>query len=204
IGLPIDRESVRRLCLLEVFLSGNGLIVTPVVLLVTDNATNPILNPTEVTQLFSMPLPSFLYDRPSLIPGWHFGLSGRVSLDPAQQLPPPEIDYADGQGRVGGKEGRYYQYRDVSWGSGVVRMHRFLTGREGGGIKPVYGLTAAILIRAAIVGFARVPTFEVVAPGQKNMEERMVWDVRNGAGPLRRAIEAEGLWEEWKPDTAKL
>ena len=113
-----------------------------IVLLVTDNATNPILNPTEVTHLFSMPLPAFLYDRPSLIPGWYFGLSNRVSSDPAQKLPPPEIDYADGQGRVGGKEGRYYQYRDVYWGSGVVRMHRFLTGREGGGVKPVYGLTA--------------------------------------------------------------
>jgi coenzyme A diphosphatase NUDT7 len=45
-------------------------------------------------------------------------------------------------GDVGGKEGRYYQYRDVNWGPGTVRMHRFLTGREGGGVKPVYGLTA--------------------------------------------------------------
>jgi len=89
-----------------------------------------------------MPLPSFLYDRPSLIPGWHFGLSTRVSPDPRQNLPPPAVIYADGEGMVGGREGRYYQYRDVPWGKGVVRMHRFLTGREGGGVKPVYGLTA--------------------------------------------------------------
>ena len=113
-----------------------------VVLLVTDNALNPVLNPSEVTHLFSMPLPSFLYDRPSLIPGWHFGLSARISPDPAQRLPPPRVDYAADEGEVGGKEGRYYQFRDVRWGEGVVRMHRFLTGREAEGVKPVYGLTA--------------------------------------------------------------
>jgi hypothetical protein len=45
---------------------------------------------------------------------------------------------------IGGGDGRYYQYRDVTWGEPgqKVRMHRFLTGREGGGVKPVYGLTA--------------------------------------------------------------
>jgi coenzyme A diphosphatase NUDT7 len=48
---------------------------------------------------------------------------------------------------IGGGDGRYYQYRDVSWGEPgqKVRMHRFLTGREGGGVKPVYGLTAFVL-----------------------------------------------------------
>lgn len=134
-----------------------------VVFLVTDNTLNPILNPTEVIHLFSMPLPAFLHHRPSQIPGWHFGLSSRIppDHDPAVAGPPPKIPYAkaakmvkakavleDGEDEdeeedvIGGKEGRYYQYRDVPWGEGRVRMHRFLTGREGGGVKPVYGLTA--------------------------------------------------------------
>lgn len=29
IGLPMDRDKVRKLCLLDAFLTGNGLIVTP-------------------------------------------------------------------------------------------------------------------------------------------------------------------------------
>ena len=62
----------------------------------------------------------------------------------------------------------------------------------------------AILIHAAMVGFAQQPTFEVKAPGQKSVEERMLWEVRHGAGPLRRAIEAEGLWDDWKEEKAKM
>ena len=40
----------------------------------------------------------------------------------------------------------YYTFYDYPWDSGGrkyhVRMHRFLTGRESKGIKPVFGLTA--------------------------------------------------------------
>jgi coenzyme A diphosphatase NUDT7 len=39
----------------------------------------------------------------------------------------------------------YHSYRDVHWGQGKVRMHRFLTGREEDGVKPVYGLTALVV-----------------------------------------------------------
>lgn len=145
-----------------------------------------------------MPLTSFLYSHPSKIPGWHFGISSRISnaIIP-EQPPPPVVIYADGEGKVGkpysdkkkGKEvsrdnediakgngkgdiekgrkrndskedkrrkkndddnkeeegkdnNRYYGYRDVPWGEGTVRMHRFLTGREGIGVRPVYGLTS--------------------------------------------------------------
>ena len=224
---------------LDLFLTGNGLLVTPsvhdgfvtsekcpdfsVVLLVTDNTINPILNPSEVSYLFSMPLASFLHLNPTFIPGWNYGLSSRsqpylpssshghrstqagqthqpaltnaqdndknrdketrsqgyttaweneprrkggVLVDPVitndkvegsafagntaapavsasaiKLPPPPAVAYANGAGSVGGK-GVYYQYRDVPWGVGVVRFHRFLTGKEGGGVKPVYGLTA--------------------------------------------------------------
>ena len=150
-----------------------------VVFLVTDNTINPILNPSEVAHLFSMPLPAFLHHRPSQIPGWQFR-SHRIDTGPGKVGPPPQVPYANqprpqsrlpketgpsestnrqdkgasaGSGEeddeeesesIGGGEGRYYQYRDVNWGEPgqKVRMHRFLTGREGGGVKPVYGLTA--------------------------------------------------------------
>ena len=118
---------------------------------------------------------------------------------------------------IGGGDGRYYQYRDVSWGEPgqKVRMHRFLTGREGGGVKPVYGLTAyvtskdradgrAILINAAMVGYDQEPTFERLAPGQRSMTERIEWEIRNGAGALRRAVEADGLLGDWVEEKAKL
>lgn len=122
-----------------------------VVFLVTDNSINPILNPSEVSHLFSMSLAAFLHHRPSQIPGWQFR-SHRIDTSYGTVGPPPSVPYAnqpqvpeilEGQG-IGGGDGRYYQYRDISWGGPgqKVRMHRFLTGREGGGVKPVYGLTA--------------------------------------------------------------
>lgn len=149
----------------------------------TDNTMNPILNPSEVAHLFSMPLPAFLHHRPSRIPGWQFR-SHRIDISPGTVGPPPQVPYSnqprsksqlpkepkssttdsgprsatdnnvsrdavieddeEEEESVGGGEGRYYQYRDVNWGEPgqKVRMHRFLTGREGGGVKPVYGLTA--------------------------------------------------------------
>ena len=79
-------------------------------------------------------------------------MADRVAAAPQPAVPvppPPRIPYAnpapsnqDNEEMVGGKEGRYYGYRDIVWGEGKVRMHRFLTGREGVGVKPVYGLTA--------------------------------------------------------------
>ncbi|EJT45353.1 hypothetical protein A1Q2_05453 [Trichosporon asahii var. asahii CBS 8904] len=143
IGLPIDPSRVRYLCKLDPFFAGNQLIVTPVVFLSVDREINPVLNPDEVQFLFSMPLSSFLHDRPSDIPGWNFGLSTRVKPAPIGSVPPPPAPgYAEEKGSLGGRDGRYYMYRDIEWGGGPVRMHRFLTGREGGGVKPVYGLTA--------------------------------------------------------------
>lgn len=92
----------------------------------------------------------------------------------------------------------YYSYRDISLGQGPVRMHRFLTGREDVGIKPVYGLTAyapppaprfgflscspsyllihfrsAILLHAAMLGYGREPNFSARAPGERSMPERI-------------------------------
>ncbi|WWC59589.1 uncharacterized protein I303_102146 [Kwoniella dejecticola CBS 10117] len=259
IGLPMDRNKVMKLCELEKFITGNSLIVTPVIFIITDHTLTPLLNPEEVKRLFSMPLSAFLHSRPSQIPSFHYNISHRLSSIPSWVIdsipPPPVVNYALDDGHVGGKEGRFYGYRDIIWatgpstgtasssasssepisrtsmresstsrverttsagkghakesegaeaaverglGQGKVRMHRFLTGRESQGIKPVYGLTAAILIRAASVGFDQQPDFPINAPGQKTMIQRITHEIRHGEGPLRRAVEAEGLWDDWK------
>ncbi|KZO98079.1 hypothetical protein CALVIDRAFT_53211 [Calocera viscosa TUFC12733] len=165
IGLPKDPRIVPHLCTLEPFLAGNNLIVTPVVVLITDNALHPMLNKPEVATLFSHPLLAFL----------------------SSEAPFPRT-------RAG--EEAYHTFRDIDWNpdpaAGKVRMHRFLTGREGEGIKPVFGLTAAILVRAAEVGFARQPEFELYAEGQRGMRQRIEWAMRN-TPRLRDAAEGEGI-----------
>jgi len=54
------------------------------------------------------------------------------------------------------------------------------------------------------VGYDQQPAFQIMAPGQKSMDERIEWEIRHGAGPLRRAVIAEGLLDEWKCPEAKL
>ena len=89
-----------------------------------------------------------------------------------------------------------------------MRMHRFLTGREASGtnaIKPVFGLTAAILIRVATVGYARAPEFELCAPGQWGMQRRIEGALRWNS-VLKEARWKEGItypdeeeeWQEWR------
>ncbi|WVQ75914.1 hypothetical protein IAR50_005549 [Cryptococcus sp. DSM 104548] len=202
IGVPIDHDRVRKLCILDRFLTGNSLIVTPVVFMITDRTLTPLLNPDEVSRLFSMPLASFLHTRPSLIPSFPYSILPRLASLPPGAIdsipPPPPIHYAEDEGTVGGKDGRFYGFRDVTWGAGVVRMHRFLTGREREGVKPVYGLTAAILVKAASVGYGVDPDFAVHAPGQSSMDDRIEYEIQYGKGALRRAVESEGLAGDWK------
>ena len=141
-ALPSPPSPISLILILR-FKDKRNLHIFSVVFLVLDNNIPPILNPTEVTHLFSMSLTSFLQEHPSQISSWHFGISNLIkSAQYPEMPPPPVIDYGKGEGRVGGKEGNYYQWRDVPWGQGAVRFHRFLTGREAAGIKPVYGLTA--------------------------------------------------------------
>lgn len=92
-----------------------------VVVLILDNTIQPILNKSEVASLFSHPLASFLSSE-SPFPG-----------------EPESVEVA------------YHTSEDWLWlglgsraeGDGrMVRAHSFLTGREAGGIKPVFGLTA--------------------------------------------------------------
>lgn len=62
----------------------------------------------------------------------------------------------------------------------------------------------AILIHAAMIGFDQEPTFERFAPGQRNMRERIEWEIRHGSGALRRAIETDGLMGDWAKEKARL
>ncbi|KAF8886963.1 NUDIX hydrolase domain-like protein [Infundibulicybe gibba] len=70
------------------------------------------------------------------------------------------------------------------------RVHRFLTGREAGGIKPVFGLTAGILIHAATVGYRQAPDFEVQPPGAPSLEQKIAWAMLQKP-VLKEACEAE-------------
>nr|GAT43726.1 predicted protein [Mycena chlorophos] len=152
IGLPLDRLKVPLLCVLEPFLASNNLVVTPVVVLILDNTLRPILNTAEVASLFSHPLSGFLSSTPPF---------------PTE----PELI-----------EVPYHTYNE--WTSPgpngterIYRAHRFLTGREAGGIKPVFGLTSAILIHAATIAHGHEPDFEVFHPNSMTMHERIAWAV---------------------------
>ena len=77
----------------------------------------PILHAPEVAQLFSHPLASFLSSEPP------FPMDSETV-----QLP-------------------YHTHVDTPYSGfppGHIRAHRFLTGREAGGVKPVFGLTAYV------------------------------------------------------------
>jgi len=106
-------------------------------------------------------------------------------------------------------------------------MHRFLTGREAGGIKPVYGLTAcvftppsyyslgsshvlpssirAILIRTATIAYGRPPEFPVQARGEPGLNDRVAWSLRHPGKRLEETMRKEGfdaehaarMWGKW-------
>ncbi|KAH9482169.1 Nudix hydrolase 22, chloroplastic [Psilocybe cubensis] len=164
IGLPRDRNKVPLLCILEPFLAAE-LIVTPVVVLILDNTLRPILNRDEVASLFSHPLASFLSSNP-----------------PFPHEPDTlEVPYH-----------KSFDFKGSNRAEPVFRVHQFLTGREAGGIKPVFGLTAAMLIRVATVGYARQPDFEVSPPHAPSNEERIAWALLNRK-VFRDACERDGV-----------
>jgi coenzyme A diphosphatase NUDT7 len=172
--------------------------------LILDNTLRPVLNADEVASLFSHPLRSFLSSDPPF---------------------PGDIETL---------EFEYHTTQDIPWEGDRtrrIRMHRFLTGREAGGTKPVYGLTAcvarplqrtfcadgpysAIMIRVAAIGFAQRPLFDLMAPSQPTMAERMAWVLRHDE-TFREAARREGIevdkglrrWEQQqtkRESTAKL
>jgi len=172
IGLPRDRNKVPLLCVLEPFMASNHLIVTPVVVLILDNTLQPILNAAEVTSLFSHPLASFLTS------------TSPFTSEP-ESLEVPYHTYND------------WTYQGPHGIPRTVRAHRFLTGREAGGIKPVFGLTAAILIHTASVGFAHPPDFELQPPNAPSSEERIAWVMWSNP-VFRQACEEERISIDWR------
>lgn len=66
---------------------------------------------------------------------------------------------------------------------------------------------SGMLIHAAMVGFGRDPAFQLNAPGQVTVEQRVLFETLHRGGPLRRAIEKEGnlgVFEAAEKDKAKL
>ncbi|KAF9528056.1 NUDIX hydrolase domain-like protein [Crepidotus variabilis] len=164
IGLPRDRNKVPLLCILEPFLAAE-LIVTPVVVLILDNTLRPILNTAEVASLFSHPLESFL------------------SSEPPFPFEPETLEVP-------------YHTSWIVKGSGppdqTFMVHRFLTGREAGGVKPVLGLTAGMLIRVSSIGYARLADFEVQPPRSVSTDERIAFALLNRK-VFRDAAEKENV-----------
>jgi len=202
IGLPQDKTKLPLLCILDPFLAGNGVLVTPVVVLILDNTLKPVLNAPEVDRLFSHPLASFL-----------------STTFPERAGPRGPFFEAEAHAETAALELQYHTYSDVPWPwpwlshhanahhptNRAVRMHRFLTGREAGGIKPIYGLTAAILIRTATIAYGRPPEFPVQARGEPDLNERVAWSLRHPGKRLEETMQKEGfdaehaarMWDKW-------
>ena len=178
-----------------------------------------MLNAPEVDTLFSHPLASFL-----------------STVFPERAEPRGPFLEAEAHAETAAVELQYHTYSDVpgpwsnhhpltsntedsagSAGGHVMRMHRFLTGREAGGIKPIYGLTAcvfcllpplhyctvlrryvylfplvsAILIRTAAIAYGRPPDFPVQARGEPEINERVAWSLRHPGKRLEEAMRRE-------------
>jgi hypothetical protein len=91
-------------------------------------------------------------------------------------------------------------------------VHQFLTGREAGGIKPIFGLTAyvsrnlqlsssyaffvkfcrAMMIHVATISYGRSPDFQVMIPETPSLDERIAWALLSKP-VFRRACEKEGV-----------
>ncbi|KAH9045779.1 NUDIX hydrolase domain-like protein [Lactarius pseudohatsudake] len=227
IGLPNDKTKLPLLCVLDPFIAGNQVLVTPVVVLILDNTVQvrspahitissssppspqPVLNAPEVETLFSHPLASFL-----------------SSTFPERAAPRGPFLEAEAHAETAALELRYHTYSDVPWpwpwhshnpstpreaSHRAVRMHRFLTGREAGGIKPIFGLTAAILIRTAAVAYGHPPDFPVQARDEPELSERVAWSLRHPAKRLEEAMREESfeaeraaqMWEKWEGERWK-
>ncbi|KAH9061983.1 NUDIX hydrolase domain-like protein [Lactarius vividus] len=209
IGLPNDKTKLPLLCVLDPFLAGNQVLVTPVVVLILDNTLQPVLNAPEVETLFSHPLASFL-----------------STTFPERAAPRGPFIEAEAHAETAALELRYHTYSDVTWpwpwhshnpstpreaSHRAVRMHRFLTGREAGGIKPIFGLTAAILIRTASIAYGYPPDFPVQARDEPELSERVAWSLRHPAKRLEEAMREESfeaeraaqMWEKWEGERWK-
>ncbi|KAG8982667.1 hypothetical protein FRB94_007980 [Tulasnella sp. JGI-2019a] len=194
IGLPRDRQRIPLLCTLEPFLSTNNLIVFPVVVLITDPAIKPALNAPEVAALFSHPLRSLL-SATSPFPLPHVPHSDSYYSITQPIFPQESTPLEDGTDATPLAHPPYHTHRDYDTGPfhTQVRIHSFLTGREPD-IKPLFGLTAAILVRVALIGYGPeiVPEFDVLAPDQLSMKDRIAFALTT-VPSLAEACKKEGI-----------
>lgn len=139
VGLPTNTEAIKYLCSLRPFLSRALLLVTPIVVFIVDYSLEPVLNPSEVSSVFALPLSTFL----------------------AHEAPPKLAAHSLSPGVRDGSES-FHSSQDYNWFEGKPhRFHAFRTAPEN-----VIGLTAEILIECAQVAYARKPAYARDAPGQ--------------------------------------
>ncbi|TIA88144.1 hypothetical protein E3P99_02778 [Wallemia hederae] len=163
IGLPVDEHRVRHVATLSPHLAGNGsgsdshgIIVWPVVCLITDRSLVPMLNEDEVQRLFSHPLQSFLAHHPDSV------------LSRLGHLHSTELYHW------------HFDDTDPVAPQHTLRKHVFETGRQE--VKPILGFTARVLIRVAAIAFEQMPRFDVDAPAQLRESDR----VEIAQGTLKR------------------
>lgn len=175
--------------------------------------SQPALNAPEVAALFSHPLRSLLSSTSPfhlqhvphadpLQPDIDFGFAHGFSSVPSEQpifspapAPTPAATPSPSTLTVLPSFPEYHTHRDVDIGPfhTHVRIHTFLTGREPD-IKPLFGLTAAIVIRVACIGYGPEiePEFDVEAPDQLSMRERIAFALTT-VPSLSEACEREGI-----------
>ncbi|KAI0337852.1 hypothetical protein BDW22DRAFT_1339094, partial [Trametopsis cervina] len=145
VGLPLNHPGLHTLCLLRPFVAWTRslVLVTPVVSLLTDLSVLDTLKaaPAEVDIIFDHPFEALL--EPSL--------SAAEPLVPLNSsLWPSDIEF--------------YNYADSQWswmGGSTYRLHRFRSAAAA-----INGMTADVLILAAMIAYERQPSFERFAPGQ--------------------------------------
>ena len=114
-------------------------IAYSVVVLVLDNTIRHILNRAEVTLLFSHPFASLLCETNP------FATSIPNVIDQGNSVSSDTSRIGEPDGNRGSVSNGYHTFLDIKdWAvpGAQVRMHRFLTGREADGTKPIFGLTA--------------------------------------------------------------
>jgi coenzyme A diphosphatase NUDT7 len=55
-----------------------------------------------------------------------------------------------------------------------------------------------------MIGYDQQPAFELLAPGQETMAQRIEYEIVHIEGPMRRAVQAENLLDDWEQPKAKL
>ncbi|KAH0840331.1 hypothetical protein J3R83DRAFT_1347 [Lanmaoa asiatica] len=165
-GLPQDKERVPLSGVMELHLAKGEILVTPCVCVASVLRidlvfvrSQPNLNFSEVTSIFAQPLISFFSSTPYL--------SGGRTSDPKNP---------------------YHTFMYLPWSDGgAFRLHKFLTGREGEGVKPVFGLTASILIKTATIGYGYQLEFEAQPPNAPTPAQQIACALLTPANPIRIA-----------------